>query len=109
MPSAWIDVSGLTGAADGYVISALESPRTSITMLARHFGFDAVEHFQLTLVGDEVWRETQRALGLTLALQIERNARSERRVDLVITLAGAGKADVIRRHTCLKRSLQLSG
>ena len=43
MPSAWIDVSGLTGAADGYVISALESPRTSITMLARHFGFDAVE------------------------------------------------------------------
>eukprot|EP01033_Poteriospumella_lacustris_P005954 gene5954-4278_t len=27
------------------------------------FGFDAVEHFQLTLVGDEVWRETQRALG----------------------------------------------
>ncbi|WP_347268124.1 glycoside hydrolase TIM-barrel-like domain-containing protein [Paracoccus sp. (in: a-proteobacteria)] len=39
----WIDSSGLTGAADGYVISALESPRTSITMLARHFGFDAVE------------------------------------------------------------------
>nr|WP_313138313.1 phage tail protein [Paracoccus jeotgali] len=39
----WIDVSGLTGAVDGYVISALESPRTSITMLARHFGFDAVE------------------------------------------------------------------
>ena len=43
MPDAWIDVSGLTGAVDGYVISALESPRTSITMLARHFGFDAVE------------------------------------------------------------------
>ncbi|SIR08074.1 Putative phage tail protein [Paracoccus thiocyanatus] len=40
---AWIDVSNLTGAVDGYVISALESPRTSITMLARHFGFDAVE------------------------------------------------------------------
>ena len=43
LPEAWIDVSGLTGAVDGYVISALESPRTSITMLARHFGFDATE------------------------------------------------------------------
>ncbi len=43
MADALIDVSGLTGAVDGYVISALESPRTSITMLARHFGFDAVE------------------------------------------------------------------
>ena len=43
LPEAWIDTSGLTGAVDGYVISALESPRTSITMLARHFGFDAVE------------------------------------------------------------------
>jgi len=43
LPDAWIDVSGLTGAVDGYVISALESPRTSITMLARHFGFDAFE------------------------------------------------------------------
>ena len=43
LQDAWIDVSGLTGAVDGYVISALESPRTSITMLARHFGFDAVE------------------------------------------------------------------
>ncbi|MDO5704258.1 MAG: glycoside hydrolase/phage tail family protein [Paracoccus sp. (in: a-proteobacteria)] len=43
LPQAWIDTSGLTGAVDGYVISALESPRTSITMLARHFGFDAVE------------------------------------------------------------------
>ncbi|RJL06943.1 hypothetical protein C9E82_22050 [Paracoccus siganidrum] len=43
LPDAWIDTSGLTGAVDGYVISALEAPRTSITMLARHFGFDAVE------------------------------------------------------------------
>ena len=43
LPEVWIDVSGLTGSVDGYVISALESPRTSITMLARHFGFDAVE------------------------------------------------------------------
>ena len=43
MPGAWIDVSGLTGACEGFVITALESPRTSITMLARQFGFDATE------------------------------------------------------------------
>ena len=38
-----IDVSGLWGAVEGYAITALESPRASISMLARHFGFDAVE------------------------------------------------------------------
>lgn len=38
-----IDVSGLWGAVEGYVISALEAPRASISTLARHFGFDAVE------------------------------------------------------------------
>jgi len=38
-----IDVSGLWGAVEGYVITALESPRASISMLAQHFGFDAVE------------------------------------------------------------------
>ncbi len=38
-----IDVSGLWGAVEGYVIGALESPRTSISTLARNFGFDAVE------------------------------------------------------------------
>ncbi|MEF9601722.1 glycoside hydrolase TIM-barrel-like domain-containing protein [Paracoccus sp. PXZ] len=38
-----IDVSGLWGAVEGYVIGALESPRASIANLARHFGFDAVE------------------------------------------------------------------
>jgi hypothetical protein len=43
MPEERIDVSGLWGAVEGYVISALESPRTSITTLARHFGFDAIE------------------------------------------------------------------
>ena len=43
MRADWIDVSGLTGACDGFVINALEAPRTSITGLARHFGFDAVE------------------------------------------------------------------
>ena len=31
------------GAAEGYAITALESPRASITTLARHFGFDAIE------------------------------------------------------------------
>ncbi|VDS10000.1 hypothetical protein PARHAE_03210 [Paracoccus haematequi] len=38
-----IDVTGLWGAVEGYAIGALESPRASITTLARHFGFDAVE------------------------------------------------------------------
>ena len=38
-----IDVSGLWGAVEGYVITALESPRGSVSMLAQHFGFDAVE------------------------------------------------------------------
>ena len=38
-----IDISGLWGAVEGYVISALEAPRASISTLARHFGFDAVE------------------------------------------------------------------
>jgi hypothetical protein len=43
MPEDQIDVSGLWGAVEGYVISALEAPRSSISTLARHFGFDAVE------------------------------------------------------------------
>ncbi len=43
LPDDRIDVSGLWGAVEGHVITALESPRTSITVLARHFGFDAVE------------------------------------------------------------------
>jgi hypothetical protein len=43
MAEALIDVSGLWGAVEGYVISALEAPRASISSLARHFGFDAVE------------------------------------------------------------------
>jgi hypothetical protein len=43
LSAATIDVSGLWGAVEGYVISALESPRTSIDVLARLFGFGAVE------------------------------------------------------------------
>jgi hypothetical protein len=43
MPANRIDVTGLWGAVEGYAIGALESPRTSISTLARHFGFDAVE------------------------------------------------------------------
>jgi hypothetical protein len=42
-PEARIDVAGLYGAVEGYAIGTLESPRTSINVLARHFGFDAVE------------------------------------------------------------------
>jgi hypothetical protein len=38
-----IDVSGLWGAVEGCLVTALESPRASIATLARHFGFDAVE------------------------------------------------------------------
>jgi len=43
LPEERIDVSGLWGAVEGYVITALEAPRTSLTTLARHFGFDAIE------------------------------------------------------------------
>ena len=43
MPESRIDVTGLWGAVEGYVIGALESPRSSISTLARHFGFDAIE------------------------------------------------------------------
>ncbi|SHF32187.1 Putative phage tail protein [Ruegeria intermedia] len=43
MDAAHIDVCGLWGAVEGLVIPAIESPRTTISMLARHFGFDAVE------------------------------------------------------------------
>ncbi|RBP80171.1 putative tail protein [Rhodobacter sp. 140A] len=43
LPEDRIDVTGLWGAIEGYAIGALENPRASITTLARHFGFDAVE------------------------------------------------------------------
>ncbi|RHZ92684.1 hypothetical protein D1114_16965 [Cereibacter sphaeroides] len=43
LDEALIDVAGLWGAVEGYVIGALESPRASISTLARHFGFDAIE------------------------------------------------------------------
>ncbi|MTH95694.1 glycoside hydrolase TIM-barrel-like domain-containing protein [Roseibium sp. RKSG952] len=43
LPEDRIDVTGLWGAVEGYTIGALESPRASITTLARHFSFDAVE------------------------------------------------------------------
>jgi Gene Transfer Agent (GTA)-like protein/putative tail protein len=41
--AALIDVSELADIVQGFVITALESPRASISVLARHFGFDAVE------------------------------------------------------------------
>ena len=43
LPEDRIDVSGLWGAVEGHAITALESPRASITTLSRHFGLDAVE------------------------------------------------------------------
>ncbi len=43
LSAARVDVSGLHGAAEGLVVAGLESPRTTIAMLGRHFGFDACE------------------------------------------------------------------
>jgi len=43
LDDALIDVSELSDTVPGFAISALESPRASISTLARHFGFDAVE------------------------------------------------------------------
>ena len=43
LPPERVDVSGLWGAVEGFAITALEAPRTSLGTLARHFGFDAVE------------------------------------------------------------------
>jgi hypothetical protein len=43
LPEDRIDVSGLWGGVEGYLVTALESPRASIATLARHFGFDAAE------------------------------------------------------------------
>jgi len=43
LPANLIDVSGLWGAVEGYVIGAIEAPRASIAILQRHFGFDAIE------------------------------------------------------------------
>ncbi len=38
-----VDVSELSDIVPGFTVAALESPRASIAVLARHFGFDAVE------------------------------------------------------------------
>ncbi|WP_397544471.1 baseplate multidomain protein megatron [Roseovarius salis] len=43
LPAERVDVSDLHGAVEGYAITALESPRSSLGVLARHFGFDAIE------------------------------------------------------------------
>jgi len=43
LDTSLIDVSELADVVPGFVILALESPRASISTLARHFGFDAVE------------------------------------------------------------------
>jgi len=43
MPEALIDVAGLWDAVEGCAITALEAPIPSISKLARHFGFDAIE------------------------------------------------------------------
>jgi len=43
LDASLIDGVELADIVQGYVITALESPRASIATLARHFGFDAVE------------------------------------------------------------------
>jgi hypothetical protein len=43
LPANRFDASGLVGSVEGMVINALESPRASVSTLARHFGFDAFE------------------------------------------------------------------
>ncbi|HFA60373.1 MAG TPA: hypothetical protein ENJ83_06755, partial [Rhodospirillales bacterium] len=43
LPDALVDVSELSDIVPGFTVAALESPRASISVLARHFGFDAVE------------------------------------------------------------------
>ncbi len=43
LDDALIDVSELSDTVPGFAISALESQRASISTLARHFGFDAIE------------------------------------------------------------------
>ena len=42
-PANRVDVSDLYGAVEGLAIAALETPRNSISVLARHFGFDGLE------------------------------------------------------------------
>jgi hypothetical protein len=43
LPDAWIDVSGIWGAVEGYVVAAVESPRQGLEALSRFFGFDMLE------------------------------------------------------------------
>lgn len=43
MQESDIDVSGLTGMVEGLALAGIESPKTTISMLAQHFGFDACE------------------------------------------------------------------
>jgi len=43
LPANRFDASALVGSCEGLVITGLESPRGTISGLARHFGFDAIE------------------------------------------------------------------
>ncbi len=57
-----VDVSELSDIVPGFTVAALESPRTSIAVLARHFGFDAVESG-----GKIVFRTRGRVAALTIS------------------------------------------
>ena len=56
-----VDVSELSDIVPGFTVAALESPRASIAVLARHFGFDAVESG-----GKIVFRARGRAAAMTI-------------------------------------------
>jgi len=57
-----VDVSELSDIVPGFTVAALESLRASIAVLARHFGFDAVESG-----GQIVFRARGRAVVVTIA------------------------------------------
>ena len=56
-----VDVSELSDIVPGFTVAAFESPRASIAVLARHFGFDAVESG-----GKIVFRTRGRAPAMTI-------------------------------------------
>ncbi len=61
LDASLVDVSELSAIVPGFTVAALESPRASISVLARHFGFDAVESG-----GKIVFRTRGRAAAMTI-------------------------------------------
>ena len=61
LSDALVDVSELSDIVPGFTVAALESPRASVAVLARHFAFDAVESG-----GKIVFRARGRAPAVTI-------------------------------------------